>query len=59
MNNSNEENRQTDLTGWTDLTELFYNATVQKFTELIGDGLTNGFEFKLQGSHIYYRERTE
>ena len=59
MDNSSEENRQTDLTGWTDLTELFYNDTLQKVTELIDDGLTNGFEFKLQGSHIYYRERTE
>ena len=59
MNNSNEENRQTDLTGWTDLTELFYSDTVQKVTELIDDALANGFEFKLQGSHIYYRERTE
>lgn len=59
MNNSYEENKQNDLTGWTDLTELFYNYTVQKITELIDDGLTNGFEFKLQGSHIYYRERTE
>lgn len=48
-----------DLTEWTDMTELFYNDTVQKITELIDDGLTNGFEFKLQGSHIYYRERTE
>ena len=48
-----------DLTEWTDLTELFYNATLQKVTELIDDGLANGFEFKLQGSHIYYRERTE
>lgn len=59
MNNSNEEIRQNDLTGWTDMTELFYNYTVQKITELIDDGLTNGFEFKLHGSHIYYRERIE
>lgn len=59
MNNSNEQSNANDLTEWTDLTELFYNYTVQKITELIDDGLANGFEFKLQGSHIYYRERTE
>lgn len=59
MNNPNEEIRQNDLTGWTDMTELFYNDTVQKITELIDDGLANGFEFKLQGSHVYYRERIE
>lgn len=59
MNKSHEELNQNDLTSWTDLTELFYNDTVQKVTELMDDALANGFEFKLQGSHIYYRERTE
>ena len=59
MNNLNEQSKANDLTEWTDLTELFYNDTVQKITELIDDALANGFEFKLHGSHIYYRERTE
>lgn len=59
MNNSHEENTQNDLTGWTDLFERFSNAKVRTISELIDDGLANGFEFKLQGSHIYYRERTE
>lgn len=59
MNNTNEQSNANDLTGWADLTELFYNDTVQIVTELIDDALANGFEFKLQGSHIYYRERTE
>ena len=59
MNNSHEENKQNDLTGWTDLSERLQYAKVQIMTELIDDGLANGFEFKLQGSHIYYRERTE
>ena len=59
MNISNEQYNANDLTEWTNLSELFYLATVQTMTELIDDGLANGFEFKLQGSHIYYRERTE
>lgn len=59
MNNSHEENKQNDLTGWTDLTDLMLAHTVHDMTEIIDDALANGFEFKLQGSHIYYRERTE
>ena len=59
MNNSNEQSNANDLTEWTDLSELFHLCTVQTMTELIDDALANGFEFKLQGSHIYYRERTE
>lgn len=59
MNNSNEQSNVNDLTGWTDLTELLFTHTVHNMTEIIDDALANGFEFKLQGSHIYYRERTE
>lgn len=59
MDNSYEELKENDLTEWTDLTELFYHSTLQTVTELMDDALANGFEFKLQGSHIYYRERTE
>lgn len=59
MNNSYEEFKQNDLTGWTDLTELLFTHTVHDMVEIMDDALANGFEFKLQGSHIYYRERTE
>lgn len=59
MENTLQNYQTNDLKGWTDLSELFHNDTVQHFTELIDDGLTNGFEFKLHGSHIYFRERTE
>lgn len=59
MNNTNEQSNANDLTGWADLTEIVLAHTVHEMTEIIDDGLTNGFEFKLQGSHIYYRERTE
>lgn len=59
MNNINEQSNANDLTGWTDLTDLMLAHTVHDMTEIIDDALANGFEFKLQGSHIYYRERTE
>lgn len=59
MNNSNEQSNTTYLTGWTDLTELFQTHTVHDMTEVMDDALANGFEFKLQGSHIYYRELIE
>ena len=57
MDNSYEEFKENDLTGWTDLTELLQAYTVHDMMEIMDDGLANGFEFKLQGSHIYYRER--
>ena len=59
MNKSIEKIREIELTGWTDLTDLMLAHTVHDMTEIIDDALANGFEFKLQGSHIYYRERTE
>lgn len=59
MNKSIEEFNETDLTGWTDLSKLFRRATVLELTDIMDDALANGFEFKLHGSHIYYRERTE
>lgn len=59
MNNSNEQSNTTDLTGWVDLTKLLEAHTVHDMTEIMDDALANGFEFKLHGSHIYYRERTE
>lgn len=57
MDNSNKEFNENDLTGWSDLTELLQAHTVHEMVEIIDDGLANGFEFKLQGSHIYFRER--
>lgn len=57
MDNSYEEFKENDLTGWTDLTELLQAHTVHDMMEIMDDALANGFEFKLQGSHIYYRER--
>lgn len=59
MNNINEQSNANDLIGWTDLTNLLQAHTVHEMTEIMDDALANGFEFKLQGSHIYYRERTE
>lgn len=59
MNNSYEEYKQNDLEGWTDLTTIMRRLTVLELTDIMDDALANGFEFKLQGSHIYYRERTE
>lgn len=59
MYNSYEEVKENDLTGWSDLTILLELHTVHEMTEIMDDALTNGFEFKLHGSHIYYRERTE
>lgn len=57
MDKSYKINKEKDLTGWTDLSELLQTHTVHDMTEIMDDALANGFEFKLQGSHIYYRER--
>ncbi len=59
MENSLNDSQENDLIGWTDLSVAVADISVQRMTDLIDDGLTNGFEFMLQGSHIYYRERTE
>jgi hypothetical protein len=59
MDNSYEEFKENDLTGWTDLTEQLQTRPVHVMTKIMDDALANGFEFKLQGSHIYYRERVE
>lgn len=59
MNNLNEQSNVNDLTGWSDLTKLLEVYTVHDMTVMMDDALANGFEFKLQGTHIYYRERIE
>lgn len=59
MEKAYHEQSQNNSEGWTDLTNLMLAHTVHDMTEIMDDALANGFEFKLQGSHIYYRERTE
>ena len=44
------------LTQWQKLPDYLLTLTVQEFQEVISDGLANGFEFRLQGSTIEYRE---
>ena len=41
---------------WQELPHHLLTLTVQEFQEVMDDGLANGFEFKLQGSTILYRE---
>ena len=59
MTNLYYEQLQNQSEGWSDLTRLLETHTVHDMIEIMDDALANGFEFKLQGSHIYYRERTE
>ena len=42
--------------GWQKLPDHLLALTVQEFQEVMDDGLANGFEFRLQGSTILYRE---
>lgn len=42
--------------GWQKLPPHLLALTVQEFQEVMDDGLANGFEFRLQGSTILYRE---
>ena len=44
------------LSQWQKLPDHLLALTVQEFQEVMDDGLANGFEFKLQGSTILYRE---
>lgn len=57
MDKSYKIKKENDLTGWSDLTVLLQGYTVHDMTEIMDDALAHGFVFKLQGSHIYYRER--
>ena len=59
MINIYNEELQNNSEGWEDLSKLMRRLTVLELTDLMDDALANGFEFKLQGSHIYYRECTE
>ena len=42
--------------GWEKLPDHLLALTVREFEEIMDDGLANGFEFRLQGSTILYRE---
>lgn len=42
--------------GWQKLPDHLLALTVREFQEVMDDGLANGFEFRLQGSTILYRE---
>ena len=42
--------------GWQKLPDHLLNITVQELQEIMDDGLSNGFEFRLQGSTILFRE---
>ena len=42
--------------GWEKLPDHLLALTVREFEEVMDDGLANGFEFRLQGSTIIYRE---
>lgn len=43
-------------TTWQKLPDHLLTLTVQEFQEVMDDGLANGFEFRIQGSTIEYRE---
>lgn len=42
--------------GWQKLPDHILSLTVREFQEVMDDALANGFEFRLQGSIILYRE---
>lgn len=44
------------VTGWQKLPDHLLALTVREFQEVMDDGLVNGFEFRLQGSTIIFRE---
>ena len=44
------------LQGWQKLPDHLLALTVREFEAVMDDGLANGFEFRLQGSTIIYRE---
>lgn len=45
-----------DPYGWNEARAL-YVLTVEEALSVLDDGTTNGFEFKIENSKIYYRER--
>lgn len=44
------------IQGWSKLPNEILDKTVRELQDIIDDGLTNGFEFRLQGSTIIFRE---
>lgn len=42
--------------GWQKLPDSILDLTVRELQDIIDDGITNGFEFKLQGSTIIFLE---
>lgn len=42
--------------GWDKLPDHLLDITVRELQEIMDDGLSNGFEFRLQGSTILFRE---
>ncbi len=44
------------IQGWSKLPDHLLDITVRELEEIMDDGLTNGFEFRLQGSTILFRE---
>lgn len=43
--------------GWREIPAFLYDNSLEKFSEIMDDAESNGFEFKFKGTKVYYRER--
>ena len=43
--------------GWREIPQFLYDNSLEKFSEIMDDAESNGFEFKFKGTKVYYRER--